>query len=376
MTQVPTQEWRFSALDTLFFKESRPIEAVGGAQLQSVFPPSARTLIGAIRTAIGEAQQVDWNAYAREPEHPLKAVMGDADSLGPLCFAGPFLVKDGKRLYPAPLALLHAKVVEKASNADRLTCLLPSKEATASDLGTVRLPKKRDPLLGAKPLENSWITAQGLTAFLKGDLPDYAAVLRPSQLFVGEERLGIGRNPATHTTGDGLLYQTHHVRPMDDVGVGIVVRGLALGNVAQKGMTRLGAEGRLASWTCAPAADLPAVKIKGKQVVLVLLTHARFKRGWLPDGFEMQTLANGQTVWEGELHGVGLRLISCVLGKPVREGGWDLVNRAPRPMDSLVPAGSCYFCEFTGGAQAGTLHGLQIGQDISYGRGEIAVGNW
>jgi CRISPR-associated protein Cmr3 len=302
--------------------------------------------------------------------------MGGADSLGPLTFAGPFLVKKDKRLYPVPLALLHAKVLKQASMVDRLTSLMPSSVVTTTDLGTVRLPKMRNPLAGAKPLDGAWMTAKGYTAFLEGDLPDYGEVIRPAQLYGGEERLGIGRNQATRTTGDGLLYQTNHVRPMDDVGVGIVVRGLDSSAVANQGITRLGAEGRLASWKYEPGPDLPTVKIKGKQVVLVLLTHALFTQGWLPDGFHKQTLVNGQTVWDGELHGVRLRLISSVLGKPVREGGWDLVNRAPRPVDSLVPAGSCYYCEVTGGSDANNLHGKQIGQDTPYGRGEVAVGNW
>jgi CRISPR-associated protein Cmr3 len=62
---MSAQQWRFSALDTLFFKESRPIESVGGSQLSSVFPPPARTLIGAIRTAIGEANSVDWGGVCQ-----------------------------------------------------------------------------------------------------------------------------------------------------------------------------------------------------------------------------------------------------------------------------------------------------------------------
>ena len=372
MNPVNATQWRFSALDTLFFKESRPMEAVGGAQLQSVFPPPARTLVGAIRTAIGQALHVDWQAYAADIQHPLRRVMGDADSLGPLAFTGPFLLKDKVRLFPVPLALLHAK----DSGTEKFTRLLPSPKITVCDLGAVRLPVKRDALAGAQPLEQAFITGAGLITFLQGQMPAANTIHKPSDLFDSEERLGIARDYATHTTGDGLLYQTNHVRPRQSVDIGIVVKGLLCPDLPAQGTCRLGAEGRLASWNCEPAQALPKAKIAGKTVLLMLLTPAQFKEGWLPDGFAPVSTPTGQTAWEGVLCGVPLRLISSVLGKPMREGGWDMVGRAPRTMSSLVPAGSCYFCEVLNGADAGSLSGQQIGQETPFGRGELAVGNW
>lgn len=372
MTQNHATQWRFTALDTLFFRESRPMESIGGAQLQSVFPPPSATLIGAIRTAIGEAHQVDWKAYAHDDHHPLKAIMGSANSLGPLSFTGPFLMQEQDRLFPVPLALLHAK----NNDVDQFTRLTPSTDITVCDLGEVILPKKRDPLAGAKPLEHAFITDKGLVTVLSGDVPAENAIVHTHDLYHSEERLGIGRDHAKCTTIDGLLYQTNHVRPMKDVSIGIVVKGLNCAGLPQHGTCRLGAEGRMAAWQCEAVQTLPSIKIKGKNIMLVLLTPARFNQGWLPDGFSPVTIAKQQTVWDGDIHGVKLRLISSVIGKPMREGGWDLVNRSPRTMNSLVPAGSCYFCEVVGGADASTLHGQQIGQDTEYGRGEIAVGHW
>jgi CRISPR-associated protein Cmr3 len=375
MTSHPiAQQWRFTALDTLFFRESRPMEAIGGAQLQSVFPPPARTLIGAIRTAVGQAHEVDWNAYASDKNAPLRAIIGSPESLGPLSFAGPFLLKDNERLYPVPLALLQASVPSTKAGV-AFTRLAPSKVATISDLGKLRLPTKRDVLAGAKPMENASITAAGLQAFLSGGMPDAKAIIPNDELYDSEERLGIGRDNGKRTVQEGLLYQTNHVRPKHDVAIGIVVKGLATDNVPETGTTRLGAEGRLASWQREAIKPLPAAKSNGERIMLLLLTHARFQQGWLPDGFAEVTIENGQTVWDGEIQGVKLRLISAVVGKPLREGGWDLVNRMPRPMESLVPAGSCYFFEKIGG-DVDKLHGLQIGLDTDHGRGEIAIGTW
>ena len=44
----------FTPLDTWFFRESRPHGSIGSSELGSVFPPPVRTLLGALRTLIGD----------------------------------------------------------------------------------------------------------------------------------------------------------------------------------------------------------------------------------------------------------------------------------------------------------------------------------
>ena len=368
------KQWIFTALDTLFFKESRPMESVGGSQLSSVFPPPARTLIGAVRTSIGEAYRVDWREYAME-KHPLNAVMGSADSLGPLRFTGPYLLSEGRRLFPAPLACLQSKSGQ--------TYLRPDSQVTHCDLGSVYLPVKDDPTLqGAKPMESALVTEAGLQCFLSGKPIVQSEIRQAADLYATEERLGIARDNSKCVTGDGLLYQTRHIRPLHtaELQIGLGVTGLEAPDLPESGMIRLGAEGRLAAWQRGSAAILPAITPldKAKGLLFMLLTPGLFEQGWLPDGFLPQVQADA-LAWHGELAGIKLRLISSVVGKPIREGGWDMVQRAPRPLASYAPAGSCYFCEVLEGdlqqAQQ-KLHGLQIGQETEYGRGELAVGYW
>lgn len=351
------------------------MEAVGGAQLQSVFPPPVRTLVGAIRTAIGEAHQVDWRAYGTDASHPLRAVMGDSQGLGPLRFVGPVLTLSDKRLFPMPLALLAAQ--NNGTSERKFARLVPSTTVSNCDIGRVRLPIKKTPLDGAKPLEGKWLTTAGMKQFLSGTVPQDRDVVSANELFHDEDRLGIGRNVRTGSVEEGLLYQTCHVRPSADVRVGMLVAGLNAPALPSQGMARLGAEGRMATWSRAEFADSPAPGGTSQRLLVVLLTHARFANGWVPDGFEAATAADRSTVWEGTLQGVRLRLICAVVGKSVREGGWDMVAHAPRAMDSLVPAGSCYFFECVEGAvELSRLSGSQMGQDTVLGRGEVAVGVW
>lgn len=108
---------QFSAVDTLFFRETRPMESQG--ELQSVFPPSVRTLAGAVRSWIGEYTNVDWHDFEKknkahqkdnsQPPHELRKIIGFGDYLGGLKFQGAWLNLNGQRLYPAPLNLMKTK---------------------------------------------------------------------------------------------------------------------------------------------------------------------------------------------------------------------------------------------------------------------------
>lgn len=371
-----TEAWEFNALDTLFFRESRPMESVGGSELQSTFPPPARTLIGAVRTSIGEALPgTDWKMYANDPQHPLRKRIGSPESLGPLSFTGPWVAQGGQRLYAMPLAVLFA--------ADgKQTRLQPGATPQHCDLGHVCLPEKADAtLMGAGPLDKAFVTAEGLLAFLEGRVVPKKHIIHTETLFSHEDRLGIARDNSSRVTGDGLLYQTRHIRPHADadLAVGIGVDGLDTQGIPRQGIVRLGAEGRLANWQRKPsqAGLQPKKPTQARGLLLLLQTHALFAAGWLPDGFS-PIEREGQTLWQGQIKGITLRIVCAVTGKPVREGGWDLANHRPRALQSLVPAGSCYFCEVDGDLTQAcqTLNGIKIGQDQEYGRGELVAGYW
>ena len=118
-------------------------------------------------------------------------------------------------------------------------------------------------------------------------------------------------------------------------------------------------------------------KVPRQNLLLVLLTHADFGGDWRLPGFAPDT-QGAVKVWRGQLHGVELNLHSAVLGKAAREGGWDLLHQQPRPVFSLIPAGSVYFCTVAGDPKAAiyALHVQHIGNDTALGRGELAVGLW
>lgn len=395
-----THHWRFDPLDTWFFREARGFETSGHNELSSLFPPPARTVAGAIRTLIGEQHDVDWSRFRTDDQYAsLRDLIGDGDSLGHLQLRGPYPLWNGERLYPAPLHLL---------GKDGDYRFLEPGEAVTCDLGPVRLPRIRQDnagtLRGAKPLEGHWLRPEDLQLVLAGKPPE--RIISPSELYDEEPRLGIARDYQRRTGQDGLLYQTRHLRPREGLAIGAETRGLSADQCLKPGVIRFGGEGRPSAISLIdqPPGRLAAPKAGGQRLLLMLLTPADFGQAsddsdsasvgsvrashgagqastrWLPPGFK-PIERDGERIWQGEIQGLeGIRLtIECaVLGKAVREGGWDLARQRPRPVRSLVPAGSLYFCTLEGDPASAIprLHGAHIGQDTALGRGELAVGIW
>jgi CRISPR-associated protein Cmr3 len=374
---------RFCALDTLFFRESRPLESIGGSELVSLFPPPPRTLMGALRTSIGTALNADWSAFGADPGNyrlpdgkRLRDLIGDGDGCGPLRLNGPWLVHGDERLYPVPSFLM-----EHSEGNAKTYVRLRIGPATHTHLGRVRLPQR--PPGNAKTLDRVWVTSAGVASILAGGLPASSALYRAADLFIEEPRLGIARDNSRRVASEGLLYQTRHVRPNAGLAIEAAVN-LPDGVALSERLIRLGAEGRLAHvelhrgggiLPSAPKSDSDTCGL-----ILILLTSALLgygKKGWLPDGFDEDD-ENGVRVWNGRIADVDLTLHSAVIGKAQREGGWNLAVQGPRDVVSLIPAGSAYYVT-TKGDLAGAiekLHGARIGEEQELGRGEIACGLW
>jgi len=256
------------------------------------------------------------------------------------------------------------------------------------DLGLVRLPALPEGSQGFKALEQRWITAEGMRRCLEGLVPT-DKIYTSDHLFSHEARLGIARDNVTRSVEDGKLYQTQHLRLKEDVSVGLLVKNLS--TVAKDILTqpntllRLGGEGRMAALEAQEQAQaLPFVNAKAnakvESFVLHFLTSADFEGAMFPKDFEKTTF-DGATVWQGDINAIGVRIVSAVVGKVHREGGWDMQKHQPSPVKSYIPAGSAWFCqtldaELTWDILKTQLHGQCIGVDSAYGRGQILLGSW
>ncbi len=350
--------WQFEALDSLFFRGAKPFNSGEGGFLDSQFPPTAQTMAGVIRAAIAENKGVDWQKFRNSEQPDIAALIGaDSDHTGKLRFCGPYICKNGQRLYPVPLHLLYS------SKEDEWGKLQPAKEKDSlkTDMGEKRLPEVVKPSPeGAKPLENAWLSKENFQRVLQGMNPELEKIAEDKEaffykeedLFVAESRTGIGRDNEKRQVEPGLLYFTKHIRLKEGVSLAMDVEGAD--DVKPPSMLRLGGEGRMANVSVDKAVDS---RLCGNDetvdtAMIILLTHGDFGGNSEPD-IE------------------GVEVVSACVGKAVREGGWDYRYGRPKPLKSLAPAGSVYFVK-------GDISKLKthIGNRTAFGYGEIAVGVW
>jgi CRISPR-associated protein Cmr3 len=376
----PTDELslHIQAHDTWFFRESRPHDAVGASELNSLFPPPVRTLAGALRTFIGDQFGIDW-AHLNAPNEgfDFTASLGDSDDLGQLQIQGLWVTHQGQRLYPAPLYLMqNNQTLQRLRIGSAVSC----------DLGCVRLPELPPGCQGYKAIESGWLTAQGLRACLEGRIPDRKELLTLNQLLDFEARLGIARDNTRRSVHQGQLYQTRHLRLKETTGLELCIQHpQAESWLAQWGQSqpliRFGGEGRMAYLNPQREREkTPFTQAKATTTfALHFMTPADFKGQLFPAEWDQQTRQN-LTVWAGEINGIAFQIEAAVIGKAYREGGWDMQRHQPRPVKSYVPAGSVWFCRLAEKTDWQTLHRAlheqNIGEEQELGRGQILLGQW
>ena len=231
-------------------------------------------------------------------------------------------------LYPAPLCLLTA-----GDSPKQLVRLQPG-EVVRCDLGRVRLPELAYKVEGARPLEKTWVTADGMARILAGREPDEIDLIHESDLMTYEPRLGIGRDNSTGTVKEGLLYQTRHIRMASGVSLSLdtdlpeELANLLSSTLAVNAIQRIGGEGRMAHLTLRQSRQtlpgVPSVDGKAQGLILLLANDADLTNDEgspLPGFTPVQK--DGVDSWLGVINGVELLLECCVVGKAIRRGGWD-----------------------------------------------------
>lgn len=390
--------YRIEPVDSWFFRDALPFDVVGGNSLSSLFPPSARTVFSALHSARQE-----------------QASRADGQQ-----GIGPYLIQrhgssDWDRLYPLPLNLLARRSPEDDTLSFKRLQVGLNDKPVRCDLGCVlmpSLPRAAPEDRGYKPLEQAWVTSQGMSRILAGSAPDSGEVLTLASLLSSENRVGLARHGVSRTAREGLLYETRHYRLHPDLQ--IALGATLLDSDWPGGMIRFGGEGRMAE--IATVSGLQQCQVgesggKSQGLILYLLTPARLGRfdvPWsdepfdyaahrqrnrsqarhVPPGLKSVDL-DGRRVWQGVMpfhkngeHGeIRLTVHSAVTGKAVREGGWKISQNEARAVRSLIPAGSLWYCTLdepglSNKDAAKRLHGAQIGEEWQLGRGELAVGVW
>ncbi|MBS9780601.1 MAG: hypothetical protein KGV51_08245 [Moraxellaceae bacterium] len=398
-------------VDSWFFREARPHGSAGANALSSVFPPPTRTLMGALRSHIGNSYFVK-NSNKSWDDLEVTNVIGDADNLGSLQPRGVFLQKNEQTYFPAPVNICY-KVDETADEEDKpkyYFAMQLSDNHYQTDVGNLYLPqlpitvKGLDDVKGAKPLEKSWLSKTAWEQILAGtpqNLAQNKDNVQSTTDFINDEyRLGIQVNSNQRSVEQGILYQTTHVRLQSDVGLSMPViydkqqldKLVDVKEFCKKShLVRLGGEGRMAELTIEETTEQQAntfnylptpptqltTNVNGKKRFMLYLISklAMQENSWLPQGFNQSE--NG---WVGKVRDIDITILSACIGKAYREGGWDLKRQRPRAITNFLPAGSAFFVEVDNAIDdkqlIDNLHGKSFLTDDEWGEGIILVGRY
>ena len=361
----------FTPLDTLFFRDGRPFnQGESNAGVESQFPPSPVTMVGAARVALARANS--WPGRGKWIDTTKSDLGGDGDKLDNISFSGPLLECSGEPVFPVPASLI-GKLLE-GGHPQAVARLKPGEEMRC-DLGeNIRLPAQDvpdgDTIEGRKLLEGWWLSRGGLARVLNGGIPEKSDYVSQESLWKTEPKVGNQIDADKGTVVEGMLYSTDHVRLADGVTLVMGVEdSLGLRNpFPDKAQVPLGGEARSGwlekkdAWDPLPSRPKRTKTSGLVQYAVHVLTPLDVKYPPMP----------GQP-----FAGLPGTVVSACLSRAQRWGGWDSAQFEPKPMKPHLAPGSVLFMETTEDEKAiHDLHGTHIGNRTTWGFGLIAIGTW
>lgn len=329
--------------DTLFFRTGRPFEMGAETEADTIFPPYPSTIYGALRTFLifhrGGLKSFREGKYAD---------IGTPFEKGNMRIIGPFLFDtESETIYlPTPLDLVKVKSGEYEKRAITTTMtkrpdiIYTDEEFEAME--EIFLYKGRNKI----DQIDGYIDDITLEEYLCSTKQEKFYVEK-DRFYMYETKVGIARNYNTLTSRVGYLYRVSMIRLR--FGISLLVRVDCIEDMPESGILQLGGEGKTVKFKKVnynPLERLEKINfdLDNRRFKLYLATPAIFKKGWLPEWIDERSLIGEKSDINGEIR-IRVRLISCIIGKYIRIGGWNMAERRPKQMYKAVPAGSVYCFE-------------------------------
>jgi CRISPR-associated protein Cmr3 len=342
-------------VDVWLFRDGKPFDALSDHRAASLFPPSPTVIQGAIRSHHLVVKGVDLR-----DRNAIQNAVGTAEDFGALRLRGPFITKrEGSKItryFPVPANVVPDKKTQgyrllRPRRRQEMPHVLTSAPADLPML--LWPPEESEP---GKEGSSQWMAEEELLKCLRGEL---ANAVGSEELFVRENRFGIGLEDATRTTKESALYEVEFIRPCPGVGLWVQVDGYS--GWPEEGEICLGGEGRGAHFTRIQQElgwpRVPDTLPKHFKVYFASPTY--FQGGWKPkDG------------WGRFFYGP-VTLQAVALNRYESRGGFDWASNAQKPARRYVPAGSVYYFTCEGEAQ---LRPDLINEAITESYSEIGFG--
>lgn len=349
-------------IDVWLFRDGKSFDAGSDHRARSLFPPYPSVMQGAIRSHHLVVKGIDLRN-----QRAIADEVGTAEDFKGLRLRGPFIAREENgrliRYFPVPAdGAPDGNPQSYRLLRPRSRQEMPYVLTNAPD----ELPMLLWPPEDAKPTQGDlgeWMAEEELLKGLRGEP---AVAIKSSELFVRENRFGIGRDDATRTTEEGALYEVEFIRPCPNVGLWVQVEGYD--GWPERGTLRIGGEGHgahfrqlqtILGWPHPPD-PLPA------RFKVYFASPAYFENGWLPkDGW-------------GRFFTASVTLQAVALRRYESIGGFDWATGSQKPARRYVPAGSVYYfaCEGRVSLRADLINQAITEYGAEIGFGQVIITEW
>ncbi len=334
---------RFNPESALLFRDTRDFGFSENAR--TVFP-SSEPFYGAVRTAFLRKRKTnlrDSKAIAEQ-----KSQIGGRDDPGAFRFVGPFpfLKENGRTRYFLPTPSHLTKWEDGKIGFLQPNPNLPF-SYTGISLQTLWDGKTEQ---GSRAAEAyPWIDWEGMARIKAGELPANNHLAKENAFFEVEHRTGIGLRGDRKNAQEEMIFRVRSFRFKEEAGLYLfILKGADL--LEGIDTVLLGGKSGVATTELEKNVSVSLFdKVEDTQKTVVLITPAIFRNGFLP--------AKSGNAFFGATVG------SVCNGKPYPIGGWDLIDRKPKPLMHAVPFGSTYFIE--GSLNATTI--TELRSEFGYG---------
>ncbi|UAA40366.1 hypothetical protein KIH87_08540 [Paraneptunicella aestuarii] len=385
---------RFSVMDSLFLREGRNYEDVGGLPVASQKLPSLRTLYGAVRARLWELL----------PAHERKNIIGDSSDDAPQLRMSALRLSLNDKVYvPCPRDIALLEIAKESASPDgtsheEIRYFEPG-EPVLCDVGNTetaqtkdvsgnrphyfRMPelagsdeKTRDTSLSfvSTTVLQQWLNHEPVHLDQASPTPDFIEL---EEILLSEVRLGVALEG--RQVKEGQLYQTEHLRfshqYFGDLQFEVDIYGLSEPLLKQLSsdyvaypLQRLGADGRSVAAQLRSSnpciSSFVHMQPDAEWVVVTLLSPAiassTYGCGYLPVSDIESRFEHGanESAFVGDLDifdaanigsamNVKVEQVSAIVDRPQFDSGWDMAGRKPRESRQVIPAGSCFYLRAT-----------------------------
>ncbi len=316
--------------DVCYFRGSKPFSRGSEHFAESAFPPNPSTLYNALRTTIINENNINIRDFYNSniPDN-IKEEIGTANTNGDLSIKGIFLFKG------ETYSIMPFDIVNNLDQDYRILRLHKDENVIISD----KLPYFPFIADTSYKYSGQYFSIENLKSYLYCENSfTQSEIKAESDFILRDKRVGIGIDKNASIAGEGLLFIAHAIEFSPGSCLYAIIEKSSL--LKNEGLMRLGGGSRpfiykkesdITSFEDIDTDKIKRIISKTKRFKVIFLSPSISKEGWKNTEITDWTTKNN------------IEMISALIQRPKKIGGYNMAENKPKPMYNMLQAGSVYY---------------------------------